>query len=242
LATFLALAQKVASESGTISGALPTTVVGQTGRLGKIVRWTADAWRQIQNVKGTWRWMQAEMTGPTVSGTQRYAYNAAGFTDVATSAAITRFGEWIYADDPDCDSGFSIYDNTIGVADEGPLHFVDWDTFYRLRLRGSHTNAKPTEFTITPDNKLALYATPDSADYRIRGRFRKDEQTLAADGDIPEMPTRFHDAIVDVAMMMLETHDENPARIPLLQMRKSTNFCALERDQLPRIILFGTLA
>lgn len=232
MATFLALCQKVASESGTIPGptAKPTTVVGQTDRLGKIVRWTNDAWRQIQNAHASWLWMKSEFSGPTVAGTQRYAYNAAGFTDTNASAAISRFAEWLYNEHGD--SGFSLYDST-GVATEQPLTFMPWDQFY-LTLRGMQTSARPGYISITPDLKLALYKKPDAV-YTIRGRYRKDVQELTADADIPECPTRFHDAIVDTALLMLGTHDESPTQIPLWQMRKSFNFCNLERDQLPRV-------
>ena len=39
MANFLALCQKTARESGTIEGVLPSTVVGQSGRLLKVVNW-----------------------------------------------------------------------------------------------------------------------------------------------------------------------------------------------------------
>lgn len=237
MATFLALCQKVASESGTISGTLPTTVAGQTARLGKIVRWTNDAWRQIQNANATWRWMQAEFYGPTVASQQRYGYSA--FNDLATASAITRFADWIYSAD-EADSGISLYDSS-GVASEGPLRFRDWDWFYKTQLRGPQNVGKPTIFTVAPDGKLVLSYTPDAV-YTIRGRYRKDVQELAADADVPEMPARFHDAIVEVALILLGTHDEAPAQIPLWQMRKSTTFCNLERDQLPKLSLGGPLA
>jgi len=240
MASFLQLCQKVASESGTVNGTFPSTVVGQTLRLGKIVRWTNDAWRQIQNASATWRWMQSEFSGPTVAGTQRYAYNAAGFVDSIAAAAISRHAAWLYSD-RGCDSGISLYDPAIGVSDEGPLHFEDWDDFYKKRLRGTQNTGKPSVFTIAPDNKLVFSYTPDAV-YTVRGRYRKDVQELTADADVPECPARFHDVIVDVALMMLGTHDEAPAQIPLWQMRRSFNFCNLERDQLPRMTLAGPLA
>ncbi|MCA0276249.1 MAG: hypothetical protein LCH86_09605 [Proteobacteria bacterium] len=235
---FLELCQRVASESGTINGVLPTTVTGQTGRLAKVVRWTNDAWRQIQNANASWRWMQAEFYGPTAAHQQRYAYS--GFNDLVTSSAITRFADWIYSPDG-VDSGISLYDPSVGANDEGPLQFRDWEWFYRTQLRGAQNEGKPSMFSVAPDGKLLLSWTPDKV-YTIRGRYRKDVQTLAADGDIPEMPARFHDVIVDIALMLLGTHDEAPAQIPLWRMRQSEKFCNLERDQLPRLQLGDTLA
>lgn len=236
---FLQICQKVSSESGTVSDSQTlSTVVGVTNRNKKIVRWVNDAWRQIQNAHSSWLWMKAEFYGPTVASQQRYAYS--GFNDLATSAAITRFADWIYSES-DCDSGISLYDPAIGVADEGILTFRSWDWFYKNRLRGTQTEDKPSEFTIAPDGKLVLSKTPDAV-YTIRGRYRKDVQELAADADIPECPARFHDAIVDIALQMLGTHDEAPSQIPLWRMRQSQNFNNLERDQLPRLNLCGPLA
>ncbi|GAA4108863.1 hypothetical protein ACFFTN_01455 [Aminobacter aganoensis] len=235
---YLALCQRVASESGTVSGVKPTTVVGQVDRLAKIVRWVDDAWRQIQNAHSTWLWMQAEFYGPTVASQQRYAYSA--FNDLATASTITRFADWIYSSN-DVDSGITIYDPSIGVADEGALIFRDWEWFYRTQLRGTQSEGKPSMFAIAPDSKIVLSWTPDKV-YTIRGRYRKDTQVLAADADIPELPTRFHDVIVDIALMLLGTHDEAPTQIPLWRMRQSEKFSNLERDQLPRMSLGDTLA
>lgn len=235
---FLTLCQRVASESGTISGNKPISVAGQTDRLAKVVRWTNDAWRQIQNAHATWLWMQAEFYGSTVAHQQRYA--ATSFNDFETSAAITRFGDWVYSN-RGVDSGVSLYDPSVGVADEGALLFRDWDWFYKNRLRGTQNEGKPSEFTIAPNGKMAFAYIPDKV-YTVRGRYRKSPQSLTDNDDTPEMPERFHDVIVDIALILLGTHDEAPAQIPLWRMRTSEKFCNLERDQLPRINLAGPLA
>lgn len=239
MATFLQLAQRLASESGTVSGdTLPSTVVGQTGRLGKIVRWTNEAWRSIQNAHNAWRWMRGEFYGSTVASQVRYAGTA--FNDVDTSAAITRFGEWVYTGDG-YENRFSLYDPAIGVSDEGPLRYIDWDTFYTTRLRGVQTADKPSVFTIDPNSKLCLSPPPDKV-YTVRGLYRKDTQEMTADGDVPEMPARFHDLIVDVGLMLLGTYDESMSQLPLWQLRKLSRFCELERDQLPIMQFSGPLA
>ena len=230
MATFLTLCQKVAGDAGTLSTGKPAAVTGQTGYEGKIVRWVQEAWRQVQNAHSSWLWMQGEFYGNTAASTQRYAYGS--FNDFATSSTITRFAEWI-VDRENVDSGISLYDPAVGVADEGALRWIDWELFYRTHLRGTVNTGKPSAFTITPDNKLAFAYVPDGI-YTVRGRYRKDVQELAADSDVPECPVRFHDVIADVALMMLQEHDEAPT-ISLTRMRRSENFCNLERDQLPRI-------
>lgn len=233
MANFLALSQKLASESGTFTDTKLTAVSTTDPRGKKLVRWIADAWRQIQNSRD-WRWMQAEFTsGALAIGQQRYTATELGIA--------SRFGHWL-VDERECaDSGFSLYDNAIGVSDEGPLVWIDWDRFYQRYTRGTITNGKPTGFTVTPDDKIGLTVPPDSTAYRIRGRYVKSPQELSADADIPEMPVRFHDAIVEVALMLVGAHDESP-QLSIWQMRKSATFSDLERDQLPKIKIAGALA
>jgi hypothetical protein len=230
MSTFLALCQRVASESGTINGTFPTTVTAQTGRLAKVVRWTNDAWRSIQNAHGEWRWMRSDFSGPTVAGTRSYS---------GSDFSLTRLGEWMCRGEDE--DRYSIYLTATGVADERPLIFVEYDTFFTTFMRGTQTNDYPTHFTITPDNKIALHPIPDAV-YTVRGPYRKSPQELTADADEPEMPARFHHLIADLALDYLGTHDEAVLQIPLWRLRRMAGFSDLERDQLPRITLAGALA
>lgn len=235
MSTYLQLAQKLASESGTVDKPTTqlTTVVGATRRLAKVVRWTNDAWRSIQNAHAAWRWMQGEFSGQTVNGQRRYT---------ATQLSIaSRFGEWVCRGQDE--DRWHCYLTATGVSDEGTLRYVPWDTFFGRLMRGTQTNGKPTYFSIAPDNQIALHPIPDAA-YTITGPYRKDVQELTVDGDIPEMPTRFHDLIVDVAMGMLTLHDEAQVQLPLYRLRQMGRFSELERDQLPGVTIgaMGTFA
>jgi hypothetical protein len=238
LASFLTLCNQVASDSATFDEGAISTVVGQTGRKAKVVRWTNMAWRSIQNAHKSWRWMQSEFSFATVDGTQRYA--GADATDTIASAAITRFAEW------DCrglsEDRFRLYDSTIGLSDIGPLQFVPWEKFYAERVNTDAEEDKPTRFSIDPANKLCLASVPDSADYTVLGPYRKSAQTLALDADIPEMPTDFHDVISSVATQFLSLHDEALHLLPLWKLRENFDFCRLEARQLPEITMPGPLA
>ena len=86
MSTYLQLCQDVARESGTVSGTYPTAVASQTGRLLKIVEWTAQAYVMIQNLHADWRWMQKTFSGTTTSGTGKYT---------ATSWSITDLRDWL---------------------------------------------------------------------------------------------------------------------------------------------------
>lgn len=226
MATFLQLAQKVASESGTINGTLPTTVVAQTGRLGKIVGWVQAAWSDIQNRHAGWRWMQAEWTGNTVAATQRYT---------ATALGLTRWAEWVTEGDTD-EPVLSAYPQTGTVADARFLRFIPWPRFYATRLRGVQQSGWPSEFTIDNEGRIVLYPVPDAV-YVLRGIYRKSAQVLAVDGDVPEAPERHHDTIVSAALVYLATHDEAGGQLPVWNLRMMRQMQALERDQLPPIVL-----
>lgn len=240
MSTFLQLVQQVASESGTISGTYPTTVVGQTGRLAKMVRWTNEAWRQLQNAHAGWLWMQGRFYGPTVASTQSYA--GTSFTDADSAAAITRFAKFLVTGDGTEDR-ISLYDPAIGASDETILRFLNWDDFYRLRMRGavSTDTGRPGWFTVSPQNKLFLSVIPDKV-YTVRGLYRKSPQNLAADADTPEMPERFHDLVVEMALEYLGAHDESQVQFPLWRLRQFRHFSELERDELPPVTLAGALA
>lgn len=228
MATFLELCKKVAQDSNTIEPSQITTVVDQTGRPALIVKWVGDAWRALQNAHANWRWMSGEFEGSTIINQARYA---------GSDFNLTRFAEWTYTGESDEDR-FSLYDPSIGVSDEGQILYLQWDEWYRRYTRGSQTAAKPNFFTVSPGNDLCLGPTPDAV-YTVRGLYRKSPQELAADNDTPEMPTRFHDLIVDMALLRVGTHEESVQQFQLWQMRQFELFRQLERDQLPRVRLAG---
>lgn len=225
MATFLQLCQRVASDAGTVDGTLPTTVVGQTRYLGKIVRWTNDAWRTIQNAHESWLWLRSSFSGPTVAGQREY-------TGVQLGVA-SRFGEFIY-DGSNSENRYSIYKTATGVADQSQLQYRPYDDFFTIFMRGTQTNKRPTHFTITPDGKLALHPIPDAV-YTVLGPYRKDVQEMTLDADVPEMPARFHDIIADAGLVLLGTHDESQGQLSLWQLRQFSKWTELEQSQLPKM-------
>lgn len=231
--TFLELCQRVSKESGTISGTQPTTVVGQTGRLGKVVSWTAFAWHEIQELNQYWRWMQGEFAEQTIAGTQRYGG--------AAEWSITRFGAFRQTADAE-DNNLSIYKTSLGVSDEGPLSYLDWEYFYQTQLRGSRANQRPYYWTIDPAGKLVFGPTPDDT-YTIRGLYHKAPSALAENTDTPDMPSRHHMIIVWRALRLLAENDEAFANAASWNNQYLEMLDALVRDQLPRMrITAGPIA
>jgi len=66
MSNFLELARDVALLSGAASA--PPSVTGQTGRLAKVVAWTAKAWEMIQLANPNWSFLRAEWSGALAPG------------------------------------------------------------------------------------------------------------------------------------------------------------------------------
>ncbi len=76
MSSYLELCQAVARDSGTVSDlTAPSTVASQTGRLLRIVNWTAEAYEHIQLERDDWRWLRKEFDGSTLATVRRYALN-----------------------------------------------------------------------------------------------------------------------------------------------------------------------
>lgn len=227
MSTYLQLCQKTGRESGTMSGTNISTVTGRTGRELKVVNFVADAWTLIQNLHAGWKWMVSEFpsTAVTVSGTARYT---------ATAWSITDFAEWI----ADADN-VTIYKQSTGVSDEGPLDYLDFRVWRSLYDRGTQTNARPTHWSISPDNEFCLGPIPDAV-YVVNGLYRETVQTLAANNDTPNCPARFHDIIVWRAVQLLNQHDEADIAIIVTANANYNEVLAnLRRDQLGRVTVGG---
>ena len=233
MSSFLELAQAVARDSGTVSDlTAPPTVTGQTGRLLRIVNWTAEGYRDIQRRRDDWRWLRREFSGQTIAAVPRYALNTTS----------ERFKHWVFHSD-DGENTFSIYLTADGQAGEGWLTYVPWDQFRRTRLFGSaaaHTG-KPGYITVDPLNRLVVYPIPDDI-YTIRGEYYQAPQILTADDDVPEMPEAHHEAIKWQALILLGVFDEAPKQLPAWTTFLGEHIASLERTQTPRVVLAGPLA
>lgn len=218
MSTYLQLCQKVARESGTISGTSPTAVTSQTGRLLDIVNFTQDAWLQIQNSRNAWAWMRKEYSSSLTSGTAKYTAASFGITDFAT---------WITEED-----SLSMYLTASGVADEGELKFITWSLWRQRYSRGTQTNNRPTVVAVSPANELCFGAVPDDA-YTVNGEYFQTAQVMSANTDEPNMPARFHDLIVHKALILLGMYDEEDNVVVRAQLRYREMLYDLERDQLP---------
>lgn len=234
MSTFLELVQDVARESGTLAGGVNIgSVVDVTGRADKVVSWTRKAWRNIQNERRDWLWLQAEFQDTLAVESMRYT---------AASFNITRLREW-RLDRRNEDGGtyypITIYDSAIGQSDESTLRNIAYETWRTRYDRQTHVATRPTEYAISPTNELCIGAKPDKA-YVIRGEYVKSPQTLTIDADTPEMPSEYHDLIVWEAMRLLAKADGSIESLQFADDEYKRLRFQLTASQLPRMMIDRT--
>lgn len=190
----LALVQALHREGG-FPGNAPTDVAGQTGRANDLVRWTIEAWHDIQrHAGGRWKWLRRPFTIDTIANDQ--TYTSANATDTVDSVTITRFRRW----NLDEEEPWFIYLVSDGKSTEQRLPQAEhWYEFRQLYVIGEHTAAYPAQMAVHPDDTIYLGPKPNGI-YRITGDYWMSNQALAANTDVPEMPADYHMAIPYRAM------------------------------------------
>ncbi len=213
--TFLDLCQDVARECGVSnsqSAAVPTAVASQTGELGRIVQWTARAWRDIQGIRHwNWMWEEAALTLPV--GASVLAGNIPSeryLTDTAMRSTTTSDGRTI--------------------------EYVPWDDWRRWYSQADiNAGNSPTVFSIRPDNWLTFNGIPSVAnggDVNFTVERYKNPTQLMLDTDVPGMPPDLMDLIVYKAMLLYANFDEaGTTRATCV-----TEVARLERDLISRCL------
>ena len=178
-------------QEAKLAGSAPTGVAGQTGRAADLVRWSIEAWNDIQRDRdGKWKWLRSDFTIDTTIDKASYV-STVDATDVDDAALITRFRSW----DLDSRQPPLIFLSADGKSTEREMFIDAWDHFRYLYVRNTHTSAYPGSVVIDWNDKLFLGPTPDAV-YRVTGNYWKSNQILAVDADIPEMPADYHFMIV----------------------------------------------
>jgi hypothetical protein len=197
---FLAIVKRLRAECG-ITGTGPTTVVSQTGELGRLVDWTNDAWRDIQTAHQDWDWMRTSTSFATVQAQATYPLGSGAGTCGVTAAT---FGMWAR------NTGRS-YVTSVGTNSEAMLDFLPYDAWRNTYQFGATRAAysRPVEFSIAPDRSICLGPVPISG-YTITLDYFTAPSDMAADADIPALPTQYHMAIVYRAMMFYGAYEAAP--------------------------------
>lgn len=238
----LTLCQQTAFWSAKAQPSVITSTLNQIGVPLQIVNAVDAAWLLIQTLHDNWQWLRAEFSAnlaavvPPAQG--RWTPAALG---------ITRFADWVYDQiaAPSLSGNatyrpMTIYSTSIGVSDEGPIKFMDWELFRQTYFRNAQVRNRPTNWSSDPQGNFCLGQAPD-VPYTAKGEFFKSPQTMAADGDTPEMPSPFHMAIVWRAVLLLTERDEAEQLVYDRAENKYAEIIGhLENSQLPHIVLGGS--
>lgn len=210
---YLQLVQRLRQESKR-SGPAITTVAGLTGDDLDLVNWIADAWTELQRREHGWRWMRAELGGPTIIGQRGYR---ADELDPAASG----FGRWL----PPATKGYEVSAESAAGA-PWPLQWLDWQVFRsKFELRESVPGA-PAFWSIAPDERLYVGPTPD-AEYTVRASFFTAPTNLSLDDDVPTgLPAEYHLILVWRALQEQASVDAAPE----VYSRAISNFDAIDRE------------
>ncbi len=224
--TFLEIVKRTRQECG-ISGTGPITTVNQTGEMKRLVDWCSQAWIEIQEERQDFDFLRLPVSFNTVAGQQVYTQAQAGITDYA---------QWK-------NDSFRAYLLSAGVGSE--IFLTQWDKYtdfrdyYLYSSRRSVTN-RPTDICITPEKYIILGFTPNDV-YVVSGEYYRTPQILAADGDVPLCPSRFHMAIVYKAMMKYGLFEVANEQIQAGRDGYTSMLNKLKADQTPMITMGASL-
>lgn len=214
--TFLELCKRVSRECG-IAGTGPAAVTGQSGEASRVVNWVISAYDDLQIKRPDWYWLRGSFSFATTADDGRYTSSDAGIA--------SRFQDWDLA-------SLRLY--LTSTSDEQELCFVPYDKFRSQYLVGPQTSSRPYHFSVSPAKELLLGPAPNDT-YTVSGEYYKAPQTLAADSDEPELPSRYHMAIAYRAMMMYARFESASEIYEDANTNYKRLVRAIELNQLPGI-------
>jgi hypothetical protein len=159
---FLELVQRLHYEAGA-SGSAPSSVVGQTGLAGDLVRWVQNAYLDIQGLHNDWNFLRDEFSKSTEADKAAYSLSDLSMTDLR---------KWIVDD-------IRIYSD---VSDETQLEYLPWNEFRPSYVIGSaRTDSnRPNLFSIKPDKSIIFAPVPNGV-FTFNGEYWKLPTELSGD-------------------------------------------------------------
>ena len=200
---YLALCQRYTFEVGDSgeSGAVPAAVTAQTGKLLQSVYNVNQAYTFLQEMQKDWNWRNAEATG-----VETVAANVRTVTLLGASSDFDELRPYF------TDSGqpyILMYLSATGTTDQQNLYLLPWQEFTGYYDSSRFTSpGRPKYASVAPDKTLKLWPETDAI-YKLKYRYRKTIQALAANADTPTLPAKYHMLIVYLAMTLYGGSNES---------------------------------
>jgi hypothetical protein len=221
-----------AKQECAISGTL-STVVNQTGELGRLVSWASSAYDDICARHDNWDFLRSAFIVSVDDGNQ--VFEITDCSDTRVVADEVGLADW-WRDT------FRIYLSSAGISTQTFLPFQEYASFRNYYLLGSPANQRPTCFTIRPDDDaIILGPTPDDL-YVITGEYQIEASELNEDDDEPLFPIRYHMAIVYLAAQRYALYEQDAGMYDGVTRELNKLMNGLEFDQLPKMCIGPALA
>lgn len=220
---FVNLVEALRVECG-VSGSPLQSVANVGGELNRLKKWIGDAWYELQTSKEDWKFLRADYSFALQPNQQFYT---------PTDAGLPTLDRW-KQDSP------WIEDTTLGLPDQQPLGWMEWTHFREMYIRGPQNPQRPMCYTVHPNLNLYFGPLPDKA-YNVTGEAWLAPTKLVLDTDTPNMPERFHMAIVYEAMKKYAGY-ESANDVMTRAMREARPLMGkLMQNQLPDMTVDGSL-
>ena len=200
MATFLQLAQELRAQSG-VGGTGPVDVATATGIELRLVNYVKNAWNAIQAHPKNWKWMWGPYFAPSPGGAP------------LQTIINTRDYQLTDVESVDVDS-FISYLTATGVTGRQKMTYIPWERFKQQYSIVNEDADRPINVARKPNGDLTLYPKPDAA-YSIEFDYYKTPQILVFNGDIPDLPLRYHQLIVFEALKRFGKASDAPEIVQL---------------------------
>lgn len=240
--TYLQLAQythRLIRAGNSQAGTKPTAIpVGNNED--QIVYDIADivprAWEWVQNEHPSWLFMRKQGQFTLTAGVRTYALAFIQGTLADYYGIVPFYG---------CSQNpyYTINDPNASTPQDYPYSFLEYQNFRGIfDRRPRPANFIPTLCTEWPDKTLEFDPAPNFApsgsNWQVRFDYRRTNQVLSAQTDVPILPPEFHELIAWVAVRMLCEIRQESSPLYMSALREITGYMGkLKARYLPNVLV-----
>lgn len=217
--TFLELVQRLQTRTGT-GGSDVAQVVGNIGDLRRLVNYVQEAWTEIQAKRRDWSFRFGEFSVACALGSQTYNIQTLLGTTIERAGTLLLTLE---------ETGVANTKTRVELFDYG--FFED---IYSVRDVGT---GRPTACAFLPNFKQVKFNVILDKNYTLKGKYELQNQTLAANGDVPTLPEQYHMAIFERALMKWAEFEEAAGVYNTAKMAYEDWLTTMVNDLCPKILV-----